>query len=345
VNSKSLTSLLKFIVFTGIGVLVVYLVFRNINFEKFFEGLKQAHLFWIVVAMLTGIAGHWIRAARWSLLLSSMGYRAPIYPGFLSVISGYFINLAIPRAGELSRCTLMSSVTGIPVQKLIGTVVTERILDLVMTALIVLLVLSLQFDILFGFTTELLAPLITKISSLSNNTFFYPVLFLFFLLGIGAILFLQRQQKLHKQHNKNASSQNRIVLFLIGIWEGVKSIFSLHKPFLFILETLAIWVSYLLSTYFILKAFPFTEAEGLLTSLSVLLFSTIGVIVPAPGGIGSVITTQNGLMEIYQYPMEEATLFAFVLFFTQVVGFILLGTFAMIHLSIMKKSKNATSGI
>lgn len=337
-KNKSLQSVLKFIIFGGVGALVIFLVFRNIDFTTFFEGLKKADLFWIILAMLTGFVGHWIRAARWSLLLHSMGYRAPVYPGFLAVMSGYFINLAIPRAGELSRCTLMGSVTGIPVQKLIGTVVTERILDLIMTALIVLLVLSLQFDLLYSFTAKTVQPLAQKIATLSQNPFFYPLLSVTIIAGIIGIRFFNRIQK-------KKSGQNRIILFLTGIWEGVKSIFSINKPLLFIFETLAIWITYLLSTFFILKAFSFTETEGILTGLSVLLFSTIGVIVPAPGGMGSIFTIQNGLTEIYQYRVEEATLFAFVLFFTQVIGFVLIGSFAMIHLSFLKKNKNEASGI
>ena len=327
-------------IFSLIGAFVLYLVFRNTDFVVFFTEIKKTKFQWIIAAMLVGALGHWIRAARWTLMLKSMGYEARTYPGFLAVISGYLVNLAIPRAGEISRCALMSNVTNIPVQKLIGTVVTERVIDLVMTVLIIVLVLFIQFDLLFAFTDKnILTPLGSKLSVFYETILFYPIVIAFIAGVVLAWRFFSKKQK-----NMNRG-ENRIIIFLVGIFEGVKSVFQVKKPVLFVLETFGIWMSYLASTLCILQAFSFTQHEGLFTGLSVLLFSTIGVIVPAPGGVGSIWTTQNGLMEIYQYPEEQATLFATILFFTQVIGFVVMGIYALIHLSIMKSKINAETRI
>ncbi|MBX2986098.1 MAG: flippase-like domain-containing protein [Bacteroidia bacterium] len=332
--------IIRITIFSLIGALVLFLVFRNINWKQFLQGLKQANLFWIGTAMIVGALGHWIRAARWTIMLKSIGYNsARTYPGFLTVLAGYLINLAIPRAGEISRCALMGDVCKIPVQKLIGTVVTERIIDLLMTVLIVVLVLWLQFDLLFDFTDKnILTPLSQKFKSFYEFSLFYPIV-----LCIVAFVFAGYYWIVRRKKNKLNSQEGKLIGFVNGIIEGAKSILKLNKPVIFTLQTFAIWLTYLGSTISILKAFEFSQSEGFFTGLSVLLFSTIGVIVPAPGGVGSIWTTQNGLMEIYGYSLEHATLFASLLFFTQVIGFIILGTFALIHLSIMKNKINATS--
>lgn len=330
----------KTTLFTLLGIGILYLVFRNVSFDSVWQAASKAHLPWILMAMAIGILGHWIRGARWVLMLRSMSYKPKYYPAFLSVIAGYFINLAIPRAGEISRCGLMSNVSGIPVQKLIGTVVTERIIDLIMTVIIVFLVLLIQFETLFHFTqTWLFNPLQERFSSLLNNpgrliltsfialTMFFLVVFFF------------------KKARRKERGQNRIILFLMGIGEGVRSIFKLKSPVLFIVQTVAIWTTYLGSTYCIIRAFDFASDLHLGSALSVLLFSTIGVIVPAPGGVGSIWTTQNGLMEIYAFPESQATALASVLFFTQVVGFVILGIFALVQLGMLKNKRNETSGI
>lgn len=332
--------IIRITIFSLIGALVLFLVFKNINWKQFLQGLKQANLFWIGTAMIVGALGHWIRAARWTIMLKSIGYNsARTYPGFLSVLAGYLINLAIPRAGEISRCALMGDVCKIPVQKLIGTVVTERIIDLLMTVLIVVLVLWLQFDLLFDFTDKnILTPLSQKFKSFYEFGLFYPIV-----LSIIALVFVGYYWIVRRKKNKLNTQEGKLIGFVNGIIEGAKSILKLNKPVIFTLQTFAIWFTYLGSTISILKAFGFSQSEGFFTGLSVLLFSTIGVIVPAPGGVGSIWTTQNGLMEIYGYSLEHATLFASLLFFTQVIGFIILGTFALIHLSIMKNKSNATS--
>jgi uncharacterized protein (TIRG00374 family) len=332
--------ILKTSTFTLIGAFVIFLIFRNTDFSQLYNNAKQANVFWLIAAMMVGMLGHWIRAARWKIMLNSLNYKVKTYPGFLSVISGYFINLAIPRAGEISRCALMSGVSGVPVQTLIGTVVTERIIDLIMTVFIIFSVLFLQFDLLFEFTNRtLFTPLMDKLNPIVSNGLFWPIFIvalIIFFLGIRFLLFKRK---------KYEPGQSKLTALLKGFADGLQSIFKLKNPTYFIIMTFGIWFTYLLSTFCILQAFIFSTGEGLLKALSVLLFSTIGVIIPAPGGVGSIWVTQNGLIEIYNYTLENATLIGSMLFFVQVIGFVILGTFALIHLGILKNKKNAASGI
>lgn len=321
----------KTIAFTLLGAFILFMVFRKTDFNQLLSEASEAKFFWIVLALVVGAWGHWIRAARWTLMLDSMDYKVTTYPGFLSVISGYLINLAIPRAGELSRCALMGQVTGVPVQTLVGTVVTERIIDLIMTVLIIFSVLLLQFQLLYDFTRiNFLTPLSTKLNSLIQSDYF-SIIVVFIVLIFVLILWFILKKKAVKPTN-----ENKWILLLKGFAKGIKSVFTLKKPILFIVYTFGIWFTYFLSTVCIMQAFEFTASMTLITGLSILMFSTLGVIAPAPGGVGSIYTTKLGLIEIYNLPDSQATTFASILFFTQVVGFVILGTFALIQLGIMK---------
>jgi uncharacterized protein (TIRG00374 family) len=346
--------LLKNIVFTILGALILFLVFRKTDFNTLWKDIALTKKEWIIAALIVGAWGHWIRASRWSIMLKSMDYHVKTYPGFLTVLSGYLINLAIPRAGEVSRCALMSQVTGVPANTLIGTVVTERIIDLVMTIIIIFSVLSLQYTLLSDFTYQyFLSPMLDKWNAWNPSPL--AIILLFAVPMAVMVLFVvlrRKKQKSSPKKTTDMASQDVIDLkpsrwmsLIEGFLKGIKSILQLKQPLLFILYTFAIWGTYLMSTYCITQAFEFTAEGGILMSLSVLLFSTIGVILPAPGGVGSIYTTGLGLQEIYGYSEPKATVFASVLFFSQVIGFVILGTFSLIHLSLMKNKAKQHGGI
>jgi glycosyltransferase 2 family protein len=346
--------LVKNIVFAILGGLILFLVFRKTDVNALWEDIALTKKEWIIAALIVGAWGHWIRASRWTIMLKSMDYNVKTYPGFLTVLSGYLINLAIPRAGEVSRCALMSQVTGVPANTLIGTVVTERIIDLVMTIIIVFSVLSLQYQLLSDFTYQFfLLPFLDKWNHWNPEPF---ALILMFAISIAVIVLLVMLGRKKQKSSKNNTSDevnhevidvkpSRWMSLIEGFLKGIKSVLQLKQPLLFICYTFAIWGTYLMSTYCITQAFEFTAEGGLLLSLSVLLFSTIGVILPAPGGVGSIYTTGLGLQEIYGYSEPKATVFASVLFFTQVIGFVTLGTFSLIHLSLMKNKAKQHGGI
>jgi glycosyltransferase 2 family protein len=329
---------IRFFVFLIVGVFILYLVFRKTDFETMLDGLYHANILWIVLAMTVGLFSHWIRASRWRIMIESLGYNGSTYKGFLSVISGYFVNLGVPRAGEITRCALMSSVTEVPVEKLIGTVVTERIIDLIMTVLIVFLVLFVQFDQLYGFAYELaFEPLLNKLAIWSSSWIFYTAIAVFvaFSIWVGIKLF-GKKAKSKRKLGKFAKIQE-------GFADGIKSVFALNKPWLYLFYTFAIWFCYFLTTFLVFKAFGFTSHESPAVALAVLLFSTLGVIVPAPGNVGAVYAIQNGMMEVYKYGENEATLFASVLFFGQVALFVVFGILSFLQLSILKRRQNGTS--
>jgi len=141
-RKKILSSVLFFL----IGVSVFWLVYRNFNFNELLNALKNIRFRWIIVSITFGLLSHFIRAIRWKMLIEPMGYKPGLSNLFLSVIVLYFTNLIIPRGGEITRCTVISKYEQVPFVKLAGTVLVERITDLLAFALILLILVLWQVN-------------------------------------------------------------------------------------------------------------------------------------------------------------------------------------------------------
>ncbi|MFQ6946458.1 MAG: lysylphosphatidylglycerol synthase transmembrane domain-containing protein [Odoribacter splanchnicus] len=137
---------IKFFLFLAVSAFLFWLVYRDQNWDELLTVLKEdVNYFWIGVACVMGIASHVSRALRWQLLTASMGYRISFGNSFMGVMIGYFANLAIPRMGEFTRCGVVSKYEEVPFSKLLGTVVTERVIDMMILLFLTLIVVITQF--------------------------------------------------------------------------------------------------------------------------------------------------------------------------------------------------------
>lgn len=306
--------IIKYLIFASIGVLIVYFIQRNFTFEEFLKNLSLAKIQFVLLSVFVGVVAVFIRALRWRLLLDSMGYKTKLSNAYHATMSGYLVNLGIPRSGEVSRCAMFSKTDKVPLNVLVGTVVSERVLDLVMLLLVVLSAVFLQFDLLYNYIYE---NLFVKII---NNAVLLSIVVLIMLAGL---IFVFKAKKILKP-------ESGLGKIFIGFFEGIKSIFKLKNPFLFIVYTLGIWICYWLMTYTILLAFDFTEHLGPAGGLSTLVFSTLGVIVPAPAGSATIYSIYFGLNQIYSIGIDQAKAISIVLFSSNVIMIILAGTISYI---------------
>ncbi|MBC7424934.1 MAG: flippase-like domain-containing protein [Bacteroidia bacterium] len=318
--------------FTVVGALVLYYVFKGFNTDDFLAQLEESNKFYVFLSVSLGVVAVLIRAMRWRILLKPLGFNAKLSNAYHSCMSGYLVNLGIPRAGELSRCALLSKSDNIPANILIGTVVTERIIDVLMLGLVLALSLVLQFDLLFNFVNvNLLIPISQK---LSFNVILITVLI------ILAIIF---SYKAYKKKRPVKTKSNKLKEFFAGFSNGLNSITKLQQPILFIVYSIGIWVCYFLMTFFILKAFVFTEMLGVGAALSTLVFSSIGVIIPAPAGTATMATVSKGLEEIYALTHQQSDAVGIVLFFSNVIMILLAGTVSFIIMAYKTRTSNAPS--
>ncbi|MDR0789764.1 MAG: flippase-like domain-containing protein [Bacteroidales bacterium] len=242
--------------------------------SELFESIRRADYFWVIVAFLISIASCYVRAVRWKQLLKPIGYaNVSISRAFLAIMSGYLTNLAIPRLGEVIRCACLRKSDAIPVEKTLGTVITERIIDLILFAIIFFVAAILEFSLIKDYIkTNLDATIWEKAKTL---------LLIVAILSALVIIFVLIARKKIRQ----TKFFIKLSSIFAGLWQGMKSIFHLQKPLLFIFYSFLIWFLWICGTWAVFKCVQSTSALGFTAALAVTVLSAFGPMV-TPGGIG-----------------------------------------------------------
>jgi len=304
------SNIIKYGLFAVVGALIIYSIYNSFDYNAFKTNIQNANVFYIILSVSGGVVAVLLRALRWQLILKPMGYNPSLSNAYHSTMSGYLVNLGIPRTGEVYRCAVLAKTENIPVNVLVGTVVSERILDLIMLVLVITSSVLLQFDLLYGFIYDNL------LIKLIQNKILLSIVLGVFVLGI---IFLLKNKSLWK-------SEGKIANIFKGFANGLKSVFNLEKPFLFTVYTLGIWICYWIMTTFVLLAFDYTNSLGGVGGLCVLVFSSLGVIIPAPGGIATIKSVEIGLSQIFKFTISQANAVGMVLFFSNFLMIILAGS-------------------
>jgi glycosyltransferase 2 family protein len=285
-----------------------------------------AHKGWLAAMAVLSILSHVVRAERWRMLLRPVGFEARLRSSFLSLMVGYLVNLIIPRGGEISRSYNLYKLDRIPVVESFGTVVTERIVDLI--CLILVIVISFLFE-----SQKLLAFIETLPLSLGSGNKFRIVIIALAVLAfcILAVYWLfKKNEKLNKTVKKLWTS----------FVEGIMSIFKLERKGLFVFYSCVIWILYFAMSYAVLKAFPATSSLGFNAVLSLFAIGAIAMAAPLPGGTGSYhVLVPQGLFFLYDIPLPDAVAFTFIFHGWQTLLYIIFGALSLIVTSILVKRK------
>ena len=320
---------LKIGFFFLLGIALIWWSLHQIPAEewtKFTLALKQSKL-WIVFPVFIILAlSHFLRALRWRLIMEPLGYRPSIANTYLAVLIGYLVNLAIPRLGEVLKCTLLAKYEKVPAEKIVGTIVAERAFDVISLGIVFLLALGLQFNVIEAGWNQLKSQ--TSASVVDANEGDWKM---YLLVGIGMVLivlfFILRK--------RIPSIVGSIKNIISGIWEGVMSATKLKQHNLFFLYSFGIWFLYLLATYVGLYATAGTESS-FATAISCLAYASIGMIL-TPGGIGAYAYFMAKVLELngvdYTLGLANGTL----QWFSQFLIVIVLGGISLIILPIINK--------
>jgi uncharacterized protein (TIRG00374 family) len=336
--NKSAKSIIQFVILFSIGILLVWLSLKQVAPQKdnIINAFKNANYFWVIVAILVSLASHVLRAYRWNYLLKPLGHKVGFVNSVCHVIIGYFANYGIPRMGEISRCTLASKYDNVPFEVALGTVITERIVDLLLFLVIFVLTLILEFSNLIGLANELIfTPLQNKLAGISQSPI--KLIFIVVLLSIvigGFYLFRKKISALLK---------GKFGSIIIGLGEGIGSIRKMERPFMFILTSLLIWICYFYSLYLCFFALPGTSNLGQSEALTLLLFGTFGVMF-SPGGLGAYPLILSGIL-INTYHIDEVSAFAlpWLSWTSQFILLLVLGVLSLIILPVINRNKNVVS--
>jgi uncharacterized protein (TIRG00374 family) len=316
------------LLFTG---LLLWLTVGNIELVLIREIWRTASTPYLLLSAFIAVLSHYFRAARWKLLLNPIGYPLKTTHSFMSVMVGYFINLAIPRGGELSRCYNLYKLNKTPVNISFGTVISERIIDLVFLLALIGTVLIIQLETFLDFFSNLELTKATPENS-SGIFLILSVGMAIVLMLVGVYLYSKRKMQLFRFVVKLKS-------FLIGIKSGVFSLLKLEKRGLFILFSLLIWVCYYLMNYFVMQAFPSTSELDLFAALTIFVIGGIALAVPLPGGAGSYhLLVTAGLTMIYAVANDHAIAFSVIVHAWQTLIIIVLGAGSLVLSQVYYKS-------
>jgi uncharacterized protein (TIRG00374 family) len=287
----------------------------------------EADKFWLIFMAIVAVASHMVRAIRWKMMLAPVGYHSKITNSFLSLMVGYLVNLVIPRGGELSRCYNLYKLDKTPVDVSFGTVVLERIIDLIFLATLIIVSFTLESEKLFAFIETL--PLKMGSSSTTGSTF--PILLIVLMLVVAVFIWL-------------VSKNERVRNFLTKTWAGFKngflSIFKLKQKGVFVFYSGDIWAVYFFMIYAVIMAFPSTSVVGLNAVLSLFAIGAIAMAAPLPGGAGSYhVLVPAGLVFLYQLPEADAVAFTFIFHGWQTFIMIVVGAISLLITSFLVKKK------
>lgn len=331
---KQLKTYLQYFIVAAIGAYFLYFVFKGTNWNEMADKFARTNYYWIALGMAVAMFSHFIRGARAVMFYEALGYKVPLKNSVLAVLVGYMMNYIIPRGGEVSRCAALYKTDNLPVDKSLGTVVAERAFDLLILLVLLLIVFFLQFDMLSAFLSERFAP---KEASTSGNSFITVKTVLLSAIALGCILFFALRKRLMQ-----LGIVKKLMQVVKGFTEGLMSVKKVKRPVLFILQSFAIWVCYVLMMYFCLFAMEATAHINFIGCLTIFAIGTIGVVVPAPGaGAGTYHFAVMQSMLLFNVPEADGIAYATIVHGAQMILLLALGAVASVMVLLQHRKKSA----
>jgi hypothetical protein len=336
----------KFLFLLALGISLLYWIFyeqeKTYAIECIFNGgtketcslwqklrsdFKNLHYGYVFATIFVFLISNYIRAVRWNMLLQPLGVAAQIRNTFSAISIAYMVNLVIPRAGEIARATSLMKSEEISFEKSLGTVITDRISDVICLFIISIFTILLAYDDIIGYFRKNF-NLENRISNLSLYSL--AEVFVAIMMMAGMIFFVSKKFRQNKYAVK-------IYKLLDGISEGIKSISRLKNPILFVLLSFLMWFCYFTMTYLGFKAFEPTAALSFKVALVVFFFGSLGIVFPSPGGMGSYHFLAMESLTIYGISKADGFIYANMMFFAiNIFSCIFFGTLGMLML---KKSR------
>ena len=273
--------------------MVFYYVYDKTDWNQTFSSIKNADVPWLSFAIAWIVLAHILRAVRWNMLTEPSGYKLNVRRSFYAVMIGYIVNIATSRGGEVARCAAASKSEKAPLDFLIGTVITERIIDMLIMVSLCFLCLATQYSYIWHFVDTYIVSKITRVMPMWTAG-------LLFVIIIGGLIWFIKTRK------STSDEKEGIVQRLL---KGIRSVFMLKKPWLFFIYSILIWVGYWMGVYGTLKALDVTTHLHFWASLCTVLFSAVGIAIPLPAGAGVWAAISFGLTTVYNVPNDHAEMF------------------------------------
>ena len=311
-----------------LGAAILVWTYHGFDFRQVWEVMDgEMNYWWMAFSLVFGVLGHVFRGWRWNLTLAPLGEYPKLSDSVYAVFISYAANLVLPRVGEVSRCGVLAKYDGVSFSKSLGTVVTERLIDTLCVLSITAFTLLVQSRVFAAFfdRTGTNAHFFTHLFTSTN---FYITLVCIAAVGVLAYFLF-----------RNLSVFARVKGILGDIWAGCVSLRHVHRPVLFVVYSVGIWVCYFLQFYVSMFCFDFSSGLGWMASLVMFVVGSIAVAVPTPNGAGPWHFAVITMMMMYGVSKEEAGIFALLVHGIQTFLLILLGIYGLVALPLTNKKR------
>ena len=300
-----------------IGLFCVVYSFKKISFSDFSQYFTKINYLWVSAGIMLGALSHISRSYRWKFLIEPLGYKLGFINSTLTVFSAYLINYTIPRAGDVARGTMISKYEKIPFEKAIGTIVAERVIDIICIILIIIIGLITEFN-------RISEELFSIISTLNLSS----IIISFFLISFFLFLFLSR-----------FNIYKKIISFFRGLSDGLMVIFKMKKRNEFILHTMFIWLMYILMFYVTSKAFSELYEIGFLQLMISFTLAALSIVF-SNGGIGIYPLAVEESLGWYGVQSATGLAFGWVMWLSQTMMVIIFGGLSLFILPFINRNKS-----
>ena len=321
-KKKELIKFFKILLPLLIGILFIYLSVKDTTAsdrETIYQAIKNADYRFVFLSLCMGLLSHFSRAYRWNFMLHPMGYRTKLINNILAIFITYIANLGVPRSGEFFRATVMKTYENIPFEKSFGTIIAERMVDLIMLFLVIGITLSLQFEFIISFL---------------EKQYFNPTTLIISLLLLGFSLWI-----IIKQLKKSSSVLAKKILGLIeGLTEGILTLVKMPKKWAYLFHTFLIWGLYIFMFYVVKLALP--ETIDLPFEALLIGFIVGAITISATnGGIGIYPFSVSMVLISYGVSKESSLAFGWIMWTAQTVMIIVFGSLSFFILPLINRKK------
>ncbi len=290
------------------------------DIEAIKNSFQTANYWWVLLSLFFGVLSHLSRAYRWQFMLDPLNYKPDFANNIMAVLVSYLVNLIVPRAGEIARATTISKYEDIPFEKAFGTIVSERIADVIMLLSII--------AIAFSYQTELLTSYLFKKGSSNSNYIIYGIIGILIL----SVLFFRLIKK------SSNPFINKIQNFVHGLIQGVVSIFKMEKKWAFIFHTFFIWLMYVLMFYVVTFALP--ETTNMPFAAIIVGFVVGGLSMAITnGGLGVYPIFVASAITLYGINENSALAFGWIMWTAQTLMVLVFGGLSFLILPIYNRDK------
>lgn len=329
-NKQTLIKTLKIILPIAFGVFLIWLTYNKATPKEradVIKYIKNANYFWVYTSILLGFLSHLSRAFRWKYTLEPIGYHPSLANRFMAVMIAYFANLGIPRSGEILRATTLTTYENIPFEKGFGTIIAERIADLIMSIIIVLVALIFQYEMVSNVIISFVKSSLKKLSD--NPKLLVSCLVLSIVFGFLALRYLK---------NPNNRFTTKIKSFVTGLKDGIFSILHMKDKWAFIFHTIFIWTMYVLMFYVVFFAVEETQDISIGAALSSFISGSF-TIAATNGGLGSFPYVISETLILFNISKASGLAIGWIIWSAQTFLTIIAGALSFFLLPILNQKK------